>query len=68
MSFLYSDPYWSTDMDTAIKKLSESKVELGEALAWLEDKAEDEDFSLTHVWGVLTSAGIMKQVRQQTDM
>lgn len=62
MSLLYSDPEWSTNMSKSIDKLSTAEVSLGETLAWLGQKTEDEDFSLTHVWGALTSAGIMKQL------
>lgn len=62
MAFLYSDPEWSTNMSASINRLSTSEVSLDQTLAWLGKKAEAEDFSLTHVWGVLTSAGIMRQV------
>lgn len=65
MAFLYSDPEWSTNMSTSVTRLSTSEVSLEETLAWLGRKAKDEDFSLTHVWGALTSAGIMKQVRRR---
>lgn len=49
-------------MDGAVATLSGSGVGAEEALAWLHQKAEGECFSLTDVWGVLTSVGIMKQV------
>lgn len=62
MSSIYSDPQWSANMDTAVSRLSGPGVELGEALAWINERSKDEYFSLTDVWGVLTSAGIMKQV------
>nr|XP_046271670.1 cytosolic phospholipase A2 zeta-like isoform X2 [Scatophagus argus] len=62
MSSLYSDPQWSTNMDKAVSRLSGPGVELEEALAWLGERAKEEHFSLTDVWGVLTSAGIMKQM------
>lgn len=64
MAFLYSDPEWSTNMSASISRLSASEVSLEQTLAWLGKKAEDEDFSLTHVWGALTSAGIMRQVKR----
>ncbi|XP_070837673.1 cytosolic phospholipase A2 gamma-like [Chaetodon trifascialis] len=62
MSTLYSDPQWSTNMDRAVSRLSGPGVELEEALAWLGERAKEENFSLTDIWGVLTSAGIMKQM------
>ncbi|XP_033500969.1 cytosolic phospholipase A2 gamma-like isoform X5 [Epinephelus lanceolatus] len=62
MSSIYSDPQWSTNMDTAVSRLSGPGVELGEAFAWINERSKDEYFSLTDVWGVLTSAGIMKQM------
>ncbi|XP_076609193.1 cytosolic phospholipase A2 gamma-like [Chaetodon auriga] len=62
MSTLYSDPQWSTNMDRAVSRLSGPGVELEEALAWLGKRAKEENFSLTDIWGVLTSAGIMKQM------
>lgn len=62
MSTLYSDPQWSTNMARAVSRLSGPGVELEEALAWLGERAKEENFSLTDIWGVLTSAGIMKQM------
>ncbi|KAL6103500.1 pla2g4c [Pungitius sinensis] len=62
MSSLYNDPQWSTSMDKAVSRLSGPGVELQEALAWLGERAKEEYFSLSDIWGVLTSAGIMKQM------
>ncbi|XP_056256571.1 cytosolic phospholipase A2 gamma-like [Seriola aureovittata] len=62
MSSLYSDPQWCTNMDTAVSKLLGPGVGLEQALAWLDERAKEELFSLTDIWGVLTSAGIMKQM------
>ncbi|XP_042249029.1 cytosolic phospholipase A2 gamma-like isoform X1 [Thunnus maccoyii] len=62
MSSLYSDPQWSANMDRAVSRLSGPGVELEEALAWLTERSQEEHFSLTDVWGVMTSAGIMKQM------
>ncbi|KAG7221963.1 hypothetical protein INR49_028246 [Caranx melampygus] len=62
MSTLYSNPQWSNNMDAAVFNLSGPGVELEEALNWLNKRAKEEHFSLTHIWGVLTSAGIMKQM------
>lgn len=64
MAFLYNDPQWSSNMDEAVSKLVGPGVELEHAVAWLTEKSKEEDFSLTDIWGVLTSAGIMKQVKQ----
>ena len=62
MTSLYSDPEWSTNLDRAVSRLSGPGVEMEQALAWLNERSKEEHFSLTDVWGVLTSAGIMKQV------
>ncbi|CAJ1076655.1 cytosolic phospholipase A2 zeta-like isoform X2 [Xyrichtys novacula] len=62
MAFLYSDPEWSVGMDKATSRLIESEVELAEVLSWLGEKMKEEDFSLSDIWGVVTSAGIMKQM------
>ncbi|XP_016895834.1 cytosolic phospholipase A2 gamma [Cynoglossus semilaevis] len=65
MASLYSDPEWSLNMDRAVSRLSGPGVELNQALAWLVDTAQEESFSLSDVWGVLTCAGIMKQMDQR---
>lgn len=62
MAALYSDPRWSRNMEAAEARLSAPGVKLEEALGWLGERSKEEHFSLTDVWGVLTSAGIMKQV------
>lgn len=62
MSSLYNDPQWSTNMTKAVSRLSDPGVELEQALAWLNERAKEEHFSLSHIWGVLVSAGIMKQL------
>ncbi|XP_051245084.1 cytosolic phospholipase A2 gamma [Dicentrarchus labrax] len=62
MSSLYSDPKWSANMDRAVSTLSGPGVELEQALTWLDERSKEEHFSLTDIWGVLTSAGIMKQM------
>ncbi|XP_038548185.1 cytosolic phospholipase A2 gamma-like isoform X2 [Micropterus salmoides] len=62
MSSLYIDPQWSTNMEEPVSRLSGPGVELEEALAWLGEMAKEEDFSLSDIWGVFTSAGIMKQM------
>ncbi|TKS92366.1 Cytosolic phospholipase A2 gamma [Collichthys lucidus] len=62
MSMLYNDPEWSSNMDRAVSRLSGPSVMLEQALNWLDKRTKDEHFSLTDIWGVLTSAGIMKQL------
>ncbi|XP_030580812.1 cytosolic phospholipase A2 gamma-like [Archocentrus centrarchus] len=63
MASLYSDPEFSTNMDAAMSRLLDpSSVDLEQALVWLGERAKEEHFSLSDIWGVLTSAGIMKQM------
>ncbi|KAM4716493.1 cytosolic phospholipase A2 gamma-like [Anableps anableps] len=62
MASLYNNPQWSSNMDEAVSKLSGPGVDLEHAVAWLAEKSKEEHFSLTDIWGVLTSAGIMKQM------
>lgn len=67
MSSLYSDPQWSANIARAVSKLSGIHVVSPEkALAWLADREKEEHFSLSNIWGVITSAGIMNQVRLET--
>ncbi|XP_051245181.1 cytosolic phospholipase A2 zeta-like [Dicentrarchus labrax] len=62
MSSLYRDPQWSANMDRVVSNLSGPEVPLEQALAWLGERAKEEHFSLTDIWGVVTSVGIMKQL------
>ncbi|XP_047199697.1 cytosolic phospholipase A2 gamma-like isoform X2 [Hippoglossus stenolepis] len=62
MSALYSDPQWSGNMDRAVSTMTGPGVELEQALAWLDKRSKEELFSLSDIWGVLTSVGIMKQM------
>ncbi|KAM9843162.1 cytosolic phospholipase A2 gamma-like [Aulostomus maculatus] len=62
MTSLYSDAEWSSNMDRAVSRLSGPGVDLEEVLSWLSERSKDEHFSLTDIWGVMTSAGIMKQM------
>ncbi|CAL1589226.1 unnamed protein product [Knipowitschia caucasica] len=62
MASLYSDPDWSQSLGAHMASLvSAQNVGLDQTLSWVQDMAQREDFSLTDVWGALTSAGIMKQ-------
>uniref|UniRef100_A0A668RT16 PLA2c domain-containing protein n=1 Tax=Oreochromis aureus TaxID=47969 RepID=A0A668RT16_OREAU len=63
MASLYNDPQFSTNMDAAVSRLLDSpSVKLEQAVDWLGERAKEEHFSLADIWGVLTSAGIMKQM------
>ncbi|CAJ1076654.1 cytosolic phospholipase A2 gamma-like [Xyrichtys novacula] len=62
IAFLYSDPEWSVGMDRTTSRLTESEVELAEVLSWFGEREKEEDLSLSDIWGVVTSAGIMKQM------
>ncbi|XP_075998774.1 cytosolic phospholipase A2 gamma-like [Genypterus blacodes] len=62
MSSLYSDPEWSNNIDAAVTRLTFPGVSLAQALAWLGERAAEEHFSLTDIWALITSAGIMKQM------
>lgn len=64
MISLYSDPQWSIDnIDRAVSRLSGPGVGLEEAFTWLTKRSKEEHFSLADIWGVMTAAGIMKQVQ-----
>lgn len=66
MASLYNDSQFSTNMDAAVSRLFDSpSVKLEQAVDWLGERAKEEHFSLADIWGVLTSAGIMKQVPVQ---
>ncbi|KAM6965856.1 cytosolic phospholipase A2 gamma-like [Tautogolabrus adspersus] len=65
MAFLYSDPQWSKNMGGAVSKLSGPEISPEQALSWLRETVKDEHFSLSDIWGFMTSAGIMKQLDRQ---
>lgn len=65
MSSLYSDPHFAIHMDKIISKMLGPGVPLHQIMAWLEDRTDDDNFSLTDIWAVLTTAIIMKQVPMQ---
>ncbi|XP_060884294.1 cytosolic phospholipase A2 gamma-like [Labrus mixtus] len=62
MASLYSNPRWSKEMDKAMSSLIGPGVKACEALSWLDERAKEEDFSLTDIWGMLASAKIMKKM------
>lgn len=61
MAPLYSDPQWSSHLNTHETSLPSSQVDRDEVLSWLNETGQREDFSLTDVWGVVTAVGIMKK-------
>lgn len=65
MSSLYSDPRWSANMSGAVSRLSGPRVSLEQSLVSLDQRANEEHFPLTDVWGLLTSAEIMKKVHHK---
>uniref|UniRef100_A0A3P8NR40 PLA2c domain-containing protein n=1 Tax=Astatotilapia calliptera TaxID=8154 RepID=A0A3P8NR40_ASTCA len=62
MATLYSDHQWSTNMDNAVSRLSKPGIGFTDVLIFLAKRAKDGHFSLTDIWGVLTSGFIMKQL------
>ncbi|XP_063758967.1 cytosolic phospholipase A2 gamma-like [Eleginops maclovinus] len=65
MSSLYSDPQWSKNMDKAVYRLSAPRVRPLEVVSWLRERAKEKHFSLSDIWGVITSASITKQLYLQ---
>lgn len=61
MAPLYSDSQWSNRLDVHMTSLLSSQVNQSVVLSWFRETVQREDFSLTDMWGALTSAGIMKQ-------
>lgn len=50
-------------MGNAVSRLLKPGIEFTDVLIFLAKRAKDGHFSLTDIWGVLTSAFIMKQVQ-----
>uniref|UniRef100_A0A3Q3F124 PLA2c domain-containing protein n=1 Tax=Labrus bergylta TaxID=56723 RepID=A0A3Q3F124_9LABR len=65
MASLYTDPQWSKNVGGAVSRLSGPEISPEQVLSWLSEAAKDEQFSLSDIWGLLTSAGIMKQLDHQ---
>lgn len=65
MSSLYSDPHFQTQVEEIISKMFGDRVPLSQIMAWLEGRIDDETFSLTDTWAVVTIAEIMKEVPMQ---
>ncbi|KAM6957821.1 LOW QUALITY PROTEIN: cytosolic phospholipase A2 gamma-like [Aplochiton taeniatus] len=62
MSSLYRDPGWGANVSRVVSTLKGPGVGLEEAMGWLNQRVEDHNFCLTHVWGIVTAAGIMKEI------
>lgn len=65
MSSLYSDPHFEIHMEKLISKMYGPMASLSEIMDWLENRTDDKNVSLTDIWGVITTAAIMKQVPVQ---
>ncbi|KAE8283572.1 hypothetical protein D5F01_LYC18975 [Larimichthys crocea] len=65
MSSVYNDPEWSSNMDTAMSRLFRPGIELKQAVDWLCEQMNDEDFSLSDVWGALTSVEFINEMDQR---
>ncbi|KAM3599075.1 uncharacterized protein V6R79_026410 [Siganus canaliculatus] len=62
MASLYRDPQWSKNINKAEARILGADVDMDAAHSWLDERLNDEFFSLSDVWGLLTSAKIMKQM------
>ncbi|KAM9813462.1 cytosolic phospholipase A2 gamma-like [Neosynchiropus ocellatus] len=62
MAAIYSDPMWSADMNRTLSKFLESRVDIQEVISWLNERSAMEFFSLSDIWGAMTSAAIIKQM------
>ncbi|XP_053725291.1 cytosolic phospholipase A2 gamma-like isoform X1 [Synchiropus splendidus] len=62
MAAVYSDPMWSTDMNRTLARLLDSRVDIQEVTSWLSERSAAEFFSLSDIWGAMTSAALMKQM------
>lgn len=52
-------------MDRAMSRLFRPGIELKQAVDWLCEQMNDEDFSLSDVWGALTSVEFINEVPGQ---
>ncbi|CAL8264522.1 unnamed protein product [Gadus morhua 'NCC'] len=62
MASLYTDPQWSTNTAAALARLTQPGPEVDDIMDWLKVRSEQEDFSLSDLWGSLLSSSIMKQM------
>ncbi|CAL8264527.1 unnamed protein product [Gadus morhua 'NCC'] len=52
MASLYTDPQWSTNTAAALARLTQPGPEVDDIMDWLKVRSEQEDFSLSDLWGV----------------
>uniref|UniRef100_A0A8C5CWE0 Cytosolic phospholipase A2 gamma-like n=1 Tax=Gadus morhua TaxID=8049 RepID=A0A8C5CWE0_GADMO len=67
LALLYSDPQWSVNMEPVFSRLGGHRETTWLSLStgpyrWLKTKSKDEDFSLSDIWGLLTSYLFMNHV------
>ena len=60
MASLYKEPKWNVSSVIATQR--GPKVELEEVSDWLMERGKEQYFSLTHLWGAVTSSTVMKEV------
>ncbi|XP_067089624.1 cytosolic phospholipase A2 gamma-like isoform X1 [Osmerus mordax] len=60
MASLYKEPKWNVSSVIATQK--GPKVELEEVSDWLMERGKEQNFSLSHLWGALTSSAVMKEM------
>ncbi|CAL8271758.1 unnamed protein product [Lota lota] len=62
MASLYSDPQWSINMEPALSKLSGTQPRKLRSLLWLQNRAREDNFSLSEIWGLMVSILIMNHL------
>ncbi|KAJ3606833.1 hypothetical protein NHX12_026352, partial [Muraenolepis orangiensis] len=62
MALLYSDPQWSINMEPVLSILSGSRPGFLKTLSWLQDRAKEDNFSLSEIWGLMTSVLFMNHL------
>ncbi|XP_059901850.1 cytosolic phospholipase A2 gamma-like isoform X3 [Gadus macrocephalus] len=70
LALLYSDPQWSVNMEPVFSRLGGHRETTWLSLftgpyRWLKTKSKDEDFSLSEIWGLLTSYLFMNHMDQR---
>ncbi|XP_046893801.1 cytosolic phospholipase A2 gamma-like [Hypomesus transpacificus] len=60
MASLYKEPKWNVSSVIATQR--GPKVELEEVSDWLMERGKEQNFSLSHLWGALTSSAVMKEM------
>ncbi|XP_035285229.1 cytosolic phospholipase A2-like [Anguilla anguilla] len=66
MTSMYEDPAWSTKVpsiiESLVKRLTETDIDLSELTNWLSQAIEDENFSLTDFWAATVVYGFVKKI------